>query len=62
MTFGAAAATNVAVVNSTTITATTPAGTSGAVTLMVTTERAKWEFSERIHLRGGADGEQCGAE
>jgi len=34
--FGAAAATNVVVVNSTTITATTPAGSAGAVTVTVT--------------------------
>ncbi len=36
VTFGAAAATNVVVVNSTTITATTPAGSAGAVTVTVT--------------------------
>ena len=36
VTFGAAAATNVAVVNSTTITAVTPAGNGGAVTVTVT--------------------------
>ncbi len=36
VTFGAAAATNVMVVNSTTITATTPAGSAGAVTVTVT--------------------------
>ena len=36
VTFGGAAATNVVVVNSTTITATTPAGTAGAVTVTVT--------------------------
>jgi len=36
VTFGTAAATNVAVVNSTTITATTPAGSAGAVTVTVT--------------------------
>ena len=36
VTFGAAAATNVVVVNSTKITATTPAGTAGAVTVTVT--------------------------
>ena len=36
MTFGSAAATNVSVVNSTTITATTPAGSAGAVTVTVT--------------------------
>ena len=36
MTFGSAAATNVVVVNSTTITATTPAGSAGAVTVTVT--------------------------
>ena len=35
-TFGGTAATNVVVVNSTTITATTPAGSAGAVTLVVT--------------------------
>ena len=36
VTFGGTAATNVTVVNSTTITATTPAGTAGAATVMVT--------------------------
>jgi hypothetical protein len=36
VTFGGAAATNVVVVNSTTITATTPAGSAGAVTVTVT--------------------------
>ena len=36
MTFGSAAATGVTVVNSTTITATTPAGSAGAVTVTVT--------------------------
>jgi hypothetical protein len=36
VTFGGTAATNVAVMNSTTITATTPAGTAGAATLTVT--------------------------
>ena len=36
VTFGSAAATNVVVVNSTTITATTPAGSAGPVTVMVT--------------------------
>ncbi len=36
VTFGSTAATNVAVVNSTTITATTPAGSAGAVTVTVT--------------------------
>ena len=59
VTFGATAATNVVVVNSTTITATTPAGSAGAVTVTVTqsgcTER---EFDERVHLCRGAHGEQ----
>src|ERR1019366_6849182 len=36
VTFGGTAATNVAVVNGTTITATTPAGRAGAVTVTVT--------------------------
>src|ERR1039458_755002 len=36
VTFGSTAATNVVVVNSTTITATTPVGTAGAVTVTVT--------------------------
>ena len=36
VTFGGSAATNVVVVNSTTITATTPSGNTGAVTVMVT--------------------------
>src|SRR5208283_5845079 len=36
VTFGSAAATNVAVLNATTITATAPAGSAGAATVMVT--------------------------
>ena len=57
-----AAATNVVVVNSTTITATTPAGSAGAVTVTVNGERAKRESNERIHLCSDPDGEQCVAE
>ena len=41
MTFGGTAATNVVVVNSTTITATTPAGSAGAVTVTVTNPGAQ---------------------
>ena len=59
VTFGSAAATNVVVVNSTTITATTPAGSAGAVTVTVTVEWAEREPGQRVHLHGCADGEQC---
>ncbi len=59
VTFGATAATNVTVVNSTTITATTPAGSAGAVTVTVTDERAEREPGQRIYLHCAADGEQC---
>ena len=41
VTFGSTAATNVVVVSSTTITATTPAGSAGAVTVTVTVRRAE---------------------
>ena len=41
------------------ITATTPAGSAGAVTVTVTVERAERKSGERVHLCGGADGEQC---
>ena len=61
VTFGAAAATNVVVVSSTSITATTPAGTAGAVTVTVTWV-AEREPGERIYLCGAADGEQCQPE
>ena len=43
VTFGATAATNVVVVNSTTITATTPAGSAGAVTVTVPTAMGRAE-------------------
>ncbi len=60
VTFGATAATNVTVVNSTTITATTPAGSAGAVTVTVTNPgRAEREPGQCIYLRCSADGEQC---
>ena len=62
VTFGSTAATNVVVVNSTTITATTPAGSAGAVTVTVTAERAEREPDQRVHLHRSADGEQCDAE
>ena len=59
VTFGSTAATNVVVVNSTTITATTPAGSAGAVTVTVTVERAEREPGQRVHLCCEPDGEQC---
>ena len=61
-TFGGTAATNVVVVNSTTITATTPAGSAGAVTVMVTVNGQNGSSDERVHLCGGADGDECIAE
>ena len=60
--FGSAAATNVVVVNSTTITATTPAGSAGAVTVTVTVSGAEREPDERVHVCGYADGEQRKSE
>ena len=60
--FGATAATNVVVVSSTTITATTPAGSAGAVTVTVHGERAEREPDERVHLRCAADGDECQPE
>ena len=59
VTFGGTAATNVVVVNSTTITATTPAGSAGAVTVTVTVGRAERKPDQWVHLRCAADGEQC---
>ena len=60
VTFGGAAATNVVVVNSTTITATTPAGSTGAVTVTVTNPGGQsGSLSQCIHLPGPANGEQC---
>jgi hypothetical protein len=53
VTFGGSAATNVVVVNSTTITVSTPAGSAGAVTVTVTNRGADREFSERVHVCGG---------
>ena len=61
-TFGRTAATNVVVVNSTTITATTPAGSAGAVTRNGDGERPERKPDERVHLRGDADGDQRIAE
>ncbi len=62
VTFGGAAATNVVVVNSTTITATTPAGSAGAVTVTVTVNGQSGSLSQWVHLLGSANGEQCVAE
>ena len=60
VTFGGTAATNVVVVSSTSITATTPAGSAGAVTVTVTNPgRAEREPDQWVHLRCVADGEQC---
>ena len=50
------------VVSGTTITATTPAGSAGAVTVTVTVERAEREPGQRVHLRCSADGEQRSPE
>ncbi len=63
VTFGATAATNVVVVNSTTITATTPAGSAGAVTVTVTNpEWAERKSGQRVHLCCSTDSEHCFAE
>ena len=54
VTFGSTAATNVTVVNSTTITATTPAGSAGAVTVTVTNsngQREVWRVDSRMLCR-----------
>ena len=51
VTFGAMAATNVVVVNSTTITATTPAQAAGAVTVTDDGGRAERLSDQRVHLR-----------
>ena len=54
VTFGGTAATNVTVVNSTTITATTPAGSAGAVTVTVTSamvRREAWRADSRTLWR-----------
>ena len=61
--FGATAATNVVVVSGTQITATTPAGSAGAVTVTVTNPGAsEWEFGEWVHLCRDTDSEQRIAE
>ena len=60
VTFGGTAATNVVVVNSTTITATTPAGSCGSGDGDGDqVGRAEREPDQRVHLRCAADGEQC---
>ena len=62
MTFGSAAATNVVVVNSTTITATTPAGSGRASDGNGHGEWSEREPGQWVHLRRIADGEQCFTE
>ena len=52
VTFGSTAATNVVVVSSTTITATTPAGTAGAVTVTVTVSGQSGSLVSALHLSG----------
>ena len=50
VTFGSAAATNVVVVSGTQITATTPAGSAGAVTVTVTNPSGQsGSLTERVH-------------
>ena len=49
-------------VSSTTITATTPAGSAGAVTVTVTVKRAEREPGERIYLHWPAHGDECVAQ
>ena len=58
VTFGSTAATNVAVVNSTTITATTPAGSAGAVTVTVTNHRRRAAAWPAVTPTSCADGDQ----
>ena len=62
VTFGGTAATNVVVVNSTTITATTPAGNAGGATVTVTVpDGQSWEPGQWVHLqRGSSDRFQPG--
>ena len=62
VTFGGTAATNVVVVNSTTITATTPAGQCGCGDGDGDGERTEREPGQWIYLHCSADGEQCVAE
>ena len=60
VTFGGTAATNVVVVNSTTITATTPAGSAGAVTVTVTNVGGQsGSLTNGFTYVVTADGEQC---
>ena len=54
--FGSTAATNVVVVNSTTITATTPAGSAGAVTVTVTVSGQSGSLTNGYTYCGYADG------
>ena len=62
VTFGGAAATNVVVVNSTTITATTPAGSAGAVTVTVKVSGQSGSLTNGFTYVVIPDREQCGAE
>ena len=62
VTFGSAAATNVVVVNGTTITATTPAGSAGAVTVTVTNLGAQSGSLTNGFTYQCADGEQRNPE
>ena len=60
VTFGGAAATNVVVVSGTQITATTPAGSAGAVTVTVTNSNGQsGKLGQRFHLPCSSDGEWC---
>ena len=63
VTFGSTAATSVVVVNSTTITATTPAGSAGAVTVTVTNVGAQsGSLASGFTYMVTPDGEQCEPE
>ena len=62
VTFGSMAATNVVVVNSTTITATTPSGSTGCSDRDGNGKWPEWQRGERVHLRCAADGKQCQPE
>ena len=59
--FGSAAATNVVVVSGTTITATTPAGSAGAVTVTVTVSGQSGSLTNGFTI-SCADGERCESE
>jgi len=62
VTFGGTAATNVVVVSSTSITATTPAGSAGAVTVTVTVSGQSGSLTSGFTYAVYPNGEQCVAK